>query len=679
MRLRMWTYDLAREQAPTLDHLRRFCNVTLESGYNALGLYLEHRFAYPCAPWSHGKGCVTPEMVQSLQDEFKELKLIPFLNLLGHMEGMLYTEFGRRYAEGKFHGMQACPSRPETTLLALNIIEDALKIFTSDIIHLGGDETWQLAQCPLCSERELSRYKPSENSVRAYLAGYYAQDQKASLYSEYFTPLIERVKNEGRRAALWGDMLLEHDQAADELQKDTLIFDWQYFSGPARSSRKLQEHGFEVVCCPTLQTYNAEWFHLTQSEANVRAHARQAVEIGAYGLCLTTWENGLFGNYETLLPAVRATGEIFRNLPEPPAKDDTAELVALAEGKTFQINPRGELLEAAMAEDEVQAPIIKLANALIEQALRDKARFVRIEPTAEMVDVYYDDLAEPYRAMRIPKQLEDNLLGRLRLLAGMRVAARRLAQEGIIDGVFMGEVFEFRCRTKPDANTVRFLMARPSMRVEEEDNGAESDFLKAFQAEGEDVGRWARLLGVDLPSLGGVFAHSGTRSSLKVRLLLQSNPFLAWLHHGDELAGEIGEKALALVEEAMAMAPNASYRGVAQFVKGAVEFVRYAEQAHLAYAAELPGVAVSSLTPCRQIFEDLAKVAQASHLNIGGSLADIERCQVARNHVETVMLRIKSYGDGSLGYLPSFEHLTHPKFMPHDQAAWWLINRWANE
>ena len=36
-------------------------------------------------------------------------------------------------------------------------------------------------------------------------------------------------------------------------------------------------------------------------------------------------------------------------------------------------------------------------------------------------------------------------------------------------------------------------------------------------------------------------------------------------------------------------------------------------------------------------------------------------------------------GDGVLGYLPSFEHLTHPKFVPHDQGAWWLINRWAHE
>ncbi len=84
---RVWTYDLAREQAPSLDHLRRFCDVSLESGYDALGLYLEDRFAYPSTPWAHGKGCLTPEMVRTLQNEYPNLQLIPFVNLLGHFEG----------------------------------------------------------------------------------------------------------------------------------------------------------------------------------------------------------------------------------------------------------------------------------------------------------------------------------------------------------------------------------------------------------------------------------------------------------------------------------------------------------------------------------------------------------------------------------------------------------------
>ena len=50
----MWMYDLAREQTPTLDVLDRLCRLSLDAGYNALGLYLEHRFAFPSLPWAAG-------------------------------------------------------------------------------------------------------------------------------------------------------------------------------------------------------------------------------------------------------------------------------------------------------------------------------------------------------------------------------------------------------------------------------------------------------------------------------------------------------------------------------------------------------------------------------------------------------------------------------------------------
>jgi hypothetical protein len=323
------------------------------------------------------------------------------------------------------------------------------------------------------------------------------------------------------------------------MPKETLIFDWQYFDSPLATSRKFRERGFEVVCCPTLQTYNAAWMHLKQSEENVVRAAHVAMQLATHGVCVTTWECALFGNYQTLLPAIRASGQV---------------LVAQENHETGH-NYIEEELEVVFA----------------------------------------------------------------------------------------------------------------------------SHFLDAHLEETTPSKDWANLMGVELQALGGVFAHSQTRSSLKVRLLLEANPFLAWLYHHEELTGEIGDRALDIVENAISVAPNASYRGVSEFVKTAILFVRFADQARQAYANNLPGVATSALAPCRQLFENLEKVARASHLNIGGSLADIERCRVAREHVERVIKRIKEYGDGSLGYLPAFEHITHPKFVPHDQAAWWLINRWANE
>jgi hypothetical protein len=495
---------------------------------------MEHRFAYPSVPWVHGAGVVTPETISALRKEFPDLQIIPFINLLGHMEGFLYTEEGQKFAESRFQGLQACPSNPEFFQLCEKIVDDTLAAFDSELIHIGGDETWQLGQCAKCAAR-VAEYEKT--------AGV---DGKAQIYGEHFGVLAKTIAAAGRRPAVWGDMFFDHPTALDLIPKNTLIFDWQYFKGPKETSRIFIENGFDVVFSPALHTYNATWLHLPQSEMNVRQHVAAARETNAYGVCVTTWECALMGNYETMVPAIKASGRLL---------------------------------------NEEQAPA----------------------PASQVADSSPEDPHAYYRSLR-------------------------------------------------EAPT----------------------FLKAYLEESERYEEWARLMGSELQDAGGMFEFGGIRSSLKCRLLLYSNPFLLWLRNREELCGEVGDKALDVFQRAIAFAPDASSRGVAEFGRGAIEFVRFAEAAHQAYARGEVGEAIAAITPARQTFDNMARTAKATHFR-GGSMADIERCRVAREHVDVVIRRIKQYGDGSLGYLPSFEMLTHPKFMPHDQAGWWLINRWANE
>jgi hypothetical protein len=151
------------------------------------------------------------------------------------------------------------------------------------------------------------------------------------------------------------------------------------------------------------------------------------------------------------------------------------------------------------------------------------------------------------------------------------------------------------------------------------------------------------------------------------------------MHHGEEFSGQLGEQALEIATRAMESTRDEGLKGCALFIRSAVEFVRMAESAHNRYAEGKPELAIAALAPTRYLFESLENVARRTHQRIGGSLADIERCKAAREHVEVVIKRLRMYGDGQLGYLPSFDILTNPRFVPHDQASWWLINRWGNE
>jgi hypothetical protein len=539
----MWTYDIAREQSPDIGILRELCDLTLKAGFNAIGLYLEHRFAFECTAWAHGRGAVTPAMVRTLQDAYgSDLQIIPFVNLLGHFEGFLYTEHGKRYAEERFRGMQADSTSEAFVRLANDILDETIQIFTSQLIHIGGDETQQLGLG--CG----SRARMEEWQVAGVPKD---TDLKARIYAEHFGPLAQRVVDAGRTPAVWGDMFHEHPTALDSLPIESVIFDWQYFRSPEHTSAPFRDRGHRTVLCPTVHTYNAVWAHLPQSERNIRDHVQAANRLSAEGVCVTTWECGLFGSYEALLPVVLGAGRILQE-----------------------------------------------------------------------VDAGVPDINESWP------------------LAG---------QGGML------AVSEY---VKADS--------APTL-------------LAGFMETGENDEEWARLMGVELPKLGPPFAFSGIRSSLKCRLLLYGNPFLAWLYHHEELCGDLGLKALGICDRAIAFSNSPAQRGVTQFVSKAIEFVRFADEARQAYAQGLPGVAIASLSPCRQIFEDLQKVAVGNNLRFGGSLADIERCRIAKEHVEKVIFRVKEVGDGSLGYLPAWEIITHPKFCPHDQASWWLINSWANE
>lgn len=668
MKLRMWTLDVAREQSPSYEGLRAWCRLSLDAGYNAIGLYLEHRFVYASAPWAAGKGALEPEVVQRLQSEFPDLQIIPFINLLGHFEGFLYTEEGSRFAEEAFRGMQANPLHPEFNAFCRGLIDDTLAAFSSEIVHLGGDETAQLGAGPASGERV--RAAESEG----------ASDGKAVLYGEHFGPLAQYVLDQGRRPALWADMFEPHPDALTLIPQETLLFDWQYFSGP---NPPASDH--EKVYCPTLHTYNALWCHLPQSERNVVEHAAAAERDGAYGVCVTTWECGLLGNYNTLKPAIRASGGILLQKEESPSSSSQGSKPGAFEHIIFDrdpdLVPTNDFSLAVGIADNI------LMNLL--QSKEDRGSFVK---DGDLYRIFFG--VARVEAGTLPLESAVATARRLRLLAGIPAHNLQARDPGKITGTIDGEAFEIQISSVPDGLTPAIemrVLVSPLLRILEPQRAivgnislyAESKdaprFLKAYLQESETSEEWARLLGCELQEAGGLFAFGNIRSSIKARLLLYSNPFLLYLRNGDDLFSASGEQALGILERAATFATGPDERGPVWLGIKALEFVRQCRRSHLAYAERKPGEAINHLAPCRQIFEDLEKIAVATSINADGSLADVERCRAARRHIDLVIGRIKQYGDGSLGYLPSFATITHPKFVPHDQANWWLINTWANE
>lgn len=96
-----------------------------------------------------------------------------------------------------------------------------------------------------------------------------------------------------------------------------------------------------------------------------------------------------------------------------------------------------------------QAPIIRLANALIQQAINDRASDIHVEPQSKSVRVRYRVDGVLMEAMTVPRNLMAALISRLKIMADMNIAERRVPQDGRIEIKSEGKEFDLRVSSIP--------------------------------------------------------------------------------------------------------------------------------------------------------------------------------------------------------------------------------------
>lgn len=96
-----------------------------------------------------------------------------------------------------------------------------------------------------------------------------------------------------------------------------------------------------------------------------------------------------------------------------------------------------------------QAPIIKLANALVQQAIIDRASDIHVEPQQRAVRVRYRIDGVLQEAMTIPRNLMAPLISRFKIMAEMNIAERRAPQDGRIEVRNAGKEYDLRVSSIP--------------------------------------------------------------------------------------------------------------------------------------------------------------------------------------------------------------------------------------
>jgi type IV pilus assembly protein PilB len=117
---------------------------------------------------------------------------------------------------------------------------------------------------------------------------------------------------------------------------------------------------------------------------------------------------------------------------------------ALTEAAADSDEQAGEV-EAAVED----APIVKLVTAIMTQAAGDRASDVHIEPAEKDVRVRFRVDGVLHEVMRPPKNIQNGLVSRLKVMADLNIAEKRVPQDGRIGMKIGGKKFDLRVATLP--------------------------------------------------------------------------------------------------------------------------------------------------------------------------------------------------------------------------------------
>lgn len=96
-----------------------------------------------------------------------------------------------------------------------------------------------------------------------------------------------------------------------------------------------------------------------------------------------------------------------------------------------------------------EAPVVKLVNAIIVQAIKDKASDIHVEPLKNDLRIRFRVDGLLHEVMSPPKPIQPVLISRLKIMANMDISERRVPQDGRIQLVVEGKEFDFRVSTYP--------------------------------------------------------------------------------------------------------------------------------------------------------------------------------------------------------------------------------------
>ncbi len=171
-------------------------------------------------------------------------------------------------------------------------------------------------------------------------------------------------------------------------------------------------------------------------------------------------------------------------------KDAEKQAEAEADADNLEVAQEGFMSQdsvdiGSLAASSEEAPVIKLANLILVQAIKDRASDIHIEPFEKMVRLRYRidgalvDMPPP------PKNLQVALASRLKIMSSLDIAERRLPQDGRMRVKVTGKDIDLRVSFLPTVHgekCVLRILDKGNLSASIEKLGMDADTFRRFRA-----------------------------------------------------------------------------------------------------------------------------------------------------------------------------------------------------
>jgi general secretion pathway protein E len=190
--------------------------------------------------------------------------------------------------------------------------------------------------------------------------------------------------------------------------------------------------------------------------------------------------------------------QLFAGKPVLPWVGVPADIEAALERLFGRSGTTGEIIQAVGeqadlgAEDDVQrlrdlaseAPVVRIVNRLISKAVESRASDIHIEPLEQNLRVRYRVDGVLHEIETPPLQLRAAIISRIKIMARLNIAERRLPQDGRIKLAVRGKDIDLRVATMPTMHgeaVVLRILDRGSVALDFTSLGFEGAALDAYR------------------------------------------------------------------------------------------------------------------------------------------------------------------------------------------------------